>query len=53
MTSAAENKESSIDWRLWFERGSWFVLFAGLGGIAGRSIPSLFFQIFDKSALLD
>ena len=48
MDMAEEGQEDAIDWQLWLERGSWFVLFAGIGGIAVRTIPIIFFTIFDR-----
>ena len=37
-----------VDRELWLERGSWFVLYAGLGGVAARTVPGIFFNVFSK-----
>ena len=41
MIESEEPQESSINWHLWFERGSWFVLIAGIVGTAPRIVSML------------
>ena len=38
-----KDDDDFFDWELWFERGSWFVLFAGIGGTAARALTSIYF----------